>query len=268
MNLQSNFFKLVLISCCVFFGFLSLEYIVFTQFVSFASIGLFGSFIYLFSYRHNISFKGTEEVFFLSKTFWIFSGPLIVTSLVSWSKDMGVRFFINHNLGAAQLAEYSLIQSISSIGPVFLQSLISIYYLPKLYNKTIDFKSVFKKVYSLVLLLSILFFLFFFMFKNSIVSIFLDDKYENIAYLLPLLFIPNMLFLLVTFSSSYFFIKEDNRYLIVPSLLTSIIFSVSTYLSTLHFGLIGVFYSSLFSIMLNLAMVLFLIYRVQKKESL
>lgn len=246
--------RLIFIIFLLFFFEANLSLIIFSQTLSLFTL------IY-FSYRFYKKTVGFDWAIFLNfkvafqrldRSFFILSLPIAITSIASWSKDMGVRFLLHHQGDKILVADYTFINGLALVGPTFLQGIISAYYLPLIYRREIGYKSALLQVFLVLTISTIFGLIIFHFFGLNIVTILLDSKYSNALDLMPYLLISNMLFVLASFSGSYFFLIKKTTFLIIPSVLFSSSLLISCYYLIPTWGVQGAAYGVLFSTFLNL----------------
>tara|TARA_R110000744_G_scaffold64786_4_gene133221 strand:- start:929 stop:2152 length:1224 start_codon:yes stop_codon:yes gene_type:complete len=266
LNSLGSMSRLVVLALLLIFFEANLSLIVLSQVLSLFTL-IYFSYRY---YKSKIGFDWSKFLNFkivlnkLDRSFFILSLPIAITSVASWSKDMGVRFLLNHQGDKMLVADYTFINGLALVGPTFLQGIISAYYLPLIYRKEISYKSALLQVSLILTISTVVGLIVFDFFGLDIVRILLDSKYVNALDLMPYLLLSNMLFVLAGFSGSYFFLIKKTTFLILPSVLFSASLLLSCYYLIPMRGVQGAAYGILFSTTLNcfvLSLILFATWR-------
>jgi O-antigen/teichoic acid export membrane protein len=204
-------------------------------------------------------FSKTKFDFIFQRRLYIISLPLIITSLIGWSRDMGVRSILSVKLTAADVASYSLMQGVSNLVPTFLLSVFSLYFLPKIFNETISFKKAAKYVCAVSIISFFILYMIFDTFSSQLVVLFLDIQYVSDGYLISSLLLPNFLFSIIGFLNSYFIFHRITSRLIAPNLIVALCLLVlmSVYIDKL--GLYGVSWIISAVAIINILLIAFLI---------
>lgn len=203
-------------------------------------IMIFISITVLVKKKSLLLFSKTKFDFIFRSSFYVMALPLIFTSLISWSRDMGVRSILSVKLTSADVASYSLMQGVSNLVPTFLLGVFSLYFLPKIFNKTISFKKATKYVCVINIFSFCILFTIFEIFSSDLVLLFLDIQYISDGYLISSLLLPNFLFSIIGFLNSYFIFHRKTFKLIAPNFIVAICLLVLMNIYIEELGLYGV----------------------------
>lgn len=213
---------------CLFFYFLmyGTEVAIISQFVS--VVVMFIVYITFYTVHNSFSFSRllSFNFKFVDKTFFALALPIVVTSIASWSNNMGLRFIVESQLGVDAVADFSFIKGLASVGPVGLQGIVTMYFLPLLYSKQVSFKSALFKVTKLMLLVGVIGVVAIHFLSDSLIVLFLDVKYLNVNHLLLPFFISHIFIVISAFLGIYFFLIKKTYLLILPSIINASILIV------------------------------------------
>ncbi|WP_119396454.1 lipopolysaccharide biosynthesis protein [Salinibius halmophilus] len=248
MVLAFNFFysfsRVLFLLIFTFFTITSLNFLIASHMVGFLSVFLLGFYVYYRERKKQYSIarlnSDVVNVFSLDSSKFIF--PLVLTSLVSWSKEMGVRFIISINMPPDDLAAYGLLSSLASMVPIFIQGVLTIYFIPKLYSNEMTYMKVMVRGLGVLLGLLIFSFLLFWYFNSQLVAVFLSTDYLGYSYLLPYILLSSTLFSAANFVGVYFFYIRETYYLAIIGLISSLIILSLVWAATLYSQLSVVVY--------------------------
>lgn len=156
-----------------------------------------------------------------------FSTPLLIWAVFGWSRDSSLRWFIEAKLGTSDVAVFTAITSIGVIIPLALQSLVSAYIIPILYQKDegksrekLDEK--FSYFIRILYMIGIIGFAFLYMFSEVLVGLLTDSKYVGYAWSLPWVFISYYLFCCAMINATTLLVNYDTKSLLYPNLLSGV----------------------------------------------
>jgi len=220
---------------------------------------IFISIVILFKKKSLPLFSKIKFDFIFKSGLYVMAIPLMFTSLISWSRDMGVRSILSVKLTSADVASYSLMQGISNMVPTFLLGVFSLYFLPKIFNKTISFKKATKYVCAINIFSFFLLFVLFEIFSSELVLFFLDIQYVADDYLISSLLLPNFLFSIIGFLNLYFIFHRKTSKLIAPNLIVALCLLVLMSIYIEELGLYGVSWIVSIVAIINILLIVFLI---------
>ncbi|EID4343374.1 hypothetical protein LB049_004523, partial [Vibrio vulnificus] len=157
-----------------------------------------------------------------------FSAPLLIWSIFGWSRDSSLRWFIEAKLGTSDVAVFTAITSIAVIAPLALQSLVSAYVIPILYQNDegknryeLDRKFSYFIRYLYIFGLLVFFILLFY--SDLVVELFTDEKYIIYSWALPWVFLSYYLFCCSMLNCTTLLVQYDTKSLLYPNLLSGVV---------------------------------------------
>ncbi|EGR3970391.1 hypothetical protein DDN72_13070 [Vibrio cholerae] len=157
-----------------------------------------------------------------------FSAPLLIWSIFGWSRDSSLRWFIEAKLGTSDVAVFTAITSIAVIAPLALQSLVSAYVIPILYQNDegknryeLDRKFSYFIRYLYIFGLLVFFILLFY--SDFVVELFTDEKYIIYSWALPWVFLSYYLFCCSMLNCTTLLVQYDTKSLLYPNLLSGVV---------------------------------------------
>lgn len=198
-------------------------------------------------YSNNSSFSFTYinkknlEIYF--SRIWIFSYPLLIWAIFGWLRDMSNRWYLDYFLDKEQVALFAMIGSIALIAPVALQGLIGSFFIPILYQKENSQKGYTRKFLKImlpsVLVIFLISFFITYFFKDFIVLLIVDEKYLEISWMLPWMFLVYSFYVLSMMSTYELFAHKQTKKLILSSVVPGIISLVCGYFLIKEYGING-----------------------------
>ncbi len=191
-----------------------------------------------------IKIKEIRIIFF---RLWFFSYPLLVWAPFGWLRDMSNRWYLDYYIDKEAVAIFALMSSIALIIPSVIQSFISNFFTPILYQKENKDKGHIRryliKVIPALFLLFLFLFLLVFLFKNQIILLIASEKYISAAWMLPYMFLAYSLYVLSMMSNVEIFAYKDTKKLIYASSIPGIISLIGGYIFIKLYGIEGALYN-------------------------
>ncbi|MBY7959025.1 hypothetical protein KW472_19085 [Vibrio fluvialis] len=158
----------------------------------------------------------------------LFSTPLLLWGVFGWIRDSSLRWFIETGLTTADVAVFSAITSIGMIIPIAMQSLISAYIIPILYQNDTGINRVkadknFQKLGYALHLCGVLLFFVIYLSSDFLINLFTDDKYSSYSWALPWVFISYYLFCCAMISATRLLVDFNPKALFLPNFLSGVI---------------------------------------------
>ncbi|MBY7788236.1 hypothetical protein KW410_18825 [Vibrio fluvialis] len=202
-----------------------------------------------------------------------FSAPLLIWAIFGWSRDSSLRWIIETKLGTSDVAIFSAITSIGVIFPLALQSLVSAYIIPILYQsdegnnrEILDRK--FRKFIRLLYVIGLFVFLILHFFSDVVINIIADEKYINYSWLLPWVFISYYLFCCAMINATTLLVDFNTKSLFYPNLLSGIIIPCVVFVAGEEFSLYYAVLSYSLSYMLYFMVTTLIVYQSRIKNRL
>jgi O-antigen/teichoic acid export membrane protein len=178
---------------------------------------------------------------------WIFSYPLLIWAIFGWLRDMSNRWYLDHFLNKESVALFTMMGSLALIAPVALQGVIGGFCMPIIYQKENDKIGFAQKFLTILLpILAVLFFIGFvivYFAKDFIVTLFADDKYLLISWMLPWMFVTYSLYVIAMISTYEIFAHNQTKKLIFSSVLPGVIAFIGGYFLIKNYGINGALYN-------------------------
>ncbi|CCN41689.1 membrane hypothetical protein [Vibrio nigripulchritudo SO65] len=266
VNFSSGVGKLLLVTCPFLIPLFPGKELISAQAISILIIIVMSA-CFLIRKRSLVLFLKNDFSFIIQPNLYLISFPLMLTSLISWSRDMGVRSILSVKLTAADVASYSLMQGVSNLIPTFLLSVFSLYYLPKIFNGSITFRKAAIYVCTISIFSFLVSYVIFYFFGANFVLLFLDAQYISDGYLISSLLLPNFLFCIIGFLNSYFIFHRITSKLIIPNIVVAscLIIFMNVYIDTL--GLRGVSWVISLVAVINILLIGFLVITKRSKNA-
>jgi len=218
--------------------------------ISYTLLALFcgnivASFVLIYTSNGSFSFsylnKKNFEIYF--SRIWIFSYPLLIWAVFGWLRDMSNRWYLDYFLDKEQVALFAMMGSIALIAPVALQGLMGSFFIPILYQKENTQKgytrTFLKKMLPIVLGIFLVSFIITYYLKDFIVLLIADEKYLEISWMLPWMFLVYSFYVLSMMSTYELFAHKQTKKLIVSSVVPGIISLVCGYFLIKEYGING-----------------------------
>lgn len=188
-----------------------------------------------------------KEIKFFILRVWLFSSPLVIWAIFGWLRDMSNRWYLDYFLDKEYVALFAMMSSIAMIAPVALHGLIDSFFIPILYqneNKTKGHTRQFLfKLIPIVFTIFILSFMVTYIFKNEIILIIADEKYLEISWMLPWMFLTFCMYSLSMMATYELFAHKQTKKLIWSSVLPGVISMVCGYFLIKEYGINGALYN-------------------------
>ena len=174
---------------------------------------------------------------------WLFSYPLLIWAVFGWLRDMSNRWYLDYFLDKDSVALFAMMSSIALITPVALQGLIGSFIIPILYQKENTRKGYTRKFLKIMLpLVSIVFvvaFVITYFYKDFIIMMIADEKYLEISWMLPWMFLIYCIYVLSMMSTYELFAHKQTKRLILSSIVPGIISLICGYFLIKDYGING-----------------------------
>jgi len=227
-------------------------------------------------------FKNKELIFFSFLTLkefkvyllriWIFSSPLVIWAIFGWLRDMSNRWYLDYFMDKEQVALFAMMSSIAMIAPTALQGLIGSFFIPVLYqneNKTKGYTRKFLfKLIPIVFVIFILSFIVTYIFKNEIILIVADEKYLEISWMLPWMFLTFCIYTLSMMTTYELFAHKQTKKLIWSSILPGIISILCGYFLVKEYGINGALYNYIITYLSYALLTYYVVLRYIKSNKL
>jgi len=182
---------------------------------------------------------------------WLFSSPLLLWAIFGWLRDMSNRWYLDYFLDKEQVALFAMVGSIAMIAPTALSGIIGGFVVPILYQKenveegyTWKFTLKLLPVVSLVFILS---FIVTYIYKNEIILIVSDEKYLEISWMLPWLYLVFCLYTLATLSIFEIFAHKQTKKLVLANIIPGVISVVFGFFLIKEYGIEGALLNYIFT---------------------
>ncbi|ELE2167344.1 hypothetical protein RC856_004075 [Vibrio fluvialis] len=202
-----------------------------------------------------------------------FSAPLLIWAIFGWSRDSSLRWIIETKLGTSDVAIFSAITSIGVIFPLALQSLVSAYIIPILYQsdegnnrEILDRK--FRKFIRLLYVIGLFVFLILHFFSDVVINMIADEKYINYSWLLPWVFISYYLFCCAMINATTLLVDFNTKSLFYPNLLSGVVIPCVVFVAGEEFSLYYAVLSYSLSYMLYFMVTTLIVYQSRMKNRL
>lgn len=211
------------------------------------------------------------------KRLLLFSAPLILWGFFGWARDMSNRWYLEWYVDTESVAIYTVLTSVAMIYPTVIQSLVSAYYVPILYQRENERKgsvAQFMNRLAIVFMLCLTPFLFLLdKFSVELIVLFSSNFYAGYShYLVYMVFVYAMYVLSSTMAIEVFAAKKTS-YLIFPNIFPGLVSMVVGYIFIKEQGFDGAIISyfvtySVFAFIMFLTIYFFRkrVYALEKKS--
>ncbi len=190
----------------------------------------------------------------LFKIIIVFTFPLIIAGLFSYSVDVIDRFIIDHFLGNGEVGIYSFSYRIALVMNVFVLSLRSAWtpYSIRLYNEG-NYTSEFGKSFTKIIAVSLMIFLIVAMFIDDLFNFHLnefhlfDPSYRSGIIIIPVILISYFFSVLVTYYSVYPYVSGKSIHFLISDSIALVVNIVLNFLLIPIYGIMGAAAATLFS---------------------
>ena len=220
-----------------------------TLLLIFILANFFSILVMIYKNKNHISFKSLnikESKIFIWRI-WIFATPLVIWAIFGWLRDMSNRWYLDYFLDKEQVALFAMMSSIAMIAPTALQGLIGGFFVPILYQKENHTKGYVRKfsqkLLPLILVIFILSFIITYVFKNEIILIIADEKYLEISWMLPWMFLTFCIYALSMMATYEIFVYKKTRLLLWSSIAPGIVSMIGGYFFIKYYGIDGALYN-------------------------
>jgi O-antigen/teichoic acid export membrane protein len=152
-----------------------------------------------------------------------FSYPFIIWGIFGWLQQGSIKWMLGFYGSLEDVATYTLIFQIGYTPIILLGDLIMSIALPILYNHKERFKKIIIIITALLLLLFLILLLIISFNGVDIMNFLMLDKYLTSFKYIHYIIISSFIFVWAQILSSFFYISENTKYLMFPSILSSII---------------------------------------------
>ncbi|WP_461629858.1 lipopolysaccharide biosynthesis protein [Labilibaculum euxinus] len=240
-TLLEFFIKILLISLVAFYSSLSINLIFVVLFISNFLVVAWSVTERKNNYRINLINKNSCLSVFNKLS--SFSWPLLVWSIFGWFLNMANRWLIDLFLTKENVAEYSLISSISLLPSTTITGILGVFLLPIIYQRAntdimypwiIIKKTVF---FQIVFYLSLI--VFFIYLGPLVITVLASEKYINSSWMFPNLIIGSGFFAIGQVLTYEIFALKETRRLLVSTILPGIWSVVGGYFLIKYYGVYG-----------------------------
>lgn len=263
------FLQLIIISYFIYNSSLNIVVILFASIIA-NSCSLL---ILLFNIKENIRIKNftISNIKFVSNYILKYSIPLVIWGGFLWAQNMIVRWYVEYYMTKEDVANFSVMTSLALLPSTALISIIGQYIVPKSYLKENEEKGFIAKTnlkilfYTSIILFSIIIVTYFI--KDFIIRLFLDEKYINVSWSLPILMIGTSLYTIgqVLIYEIYYYKKPA---VLLASNIIPGLFSILTGIFFIKFwGYSGAIITNVLSFALSGIITYFTVYNFSKKNN-
>ena len=196
---------------------------------------------------------------------WLFASPLVIWAIFGWLRDMSNRWYLDYFLDKEQVALFAMMSSIAMIAPTALMGLVGGFFVPILYQKENKTKGYIRqflyKMLPLTLILFLLSFVVTYFFKNTIVLMIADEKYLEISWMLPWMFLIFSLYVLSMMATYEIFAYKKTKLLVWSSIFPGIISIIGGYFLIQKYGINGALYNYMITYISYAILTFFVVFR-------
>jgi O-antigen/teichoic acid export membrane protein len=224
------------------------------------------SIVLLFSYQREFVKLNLPVFIDINKKVFLFALPLLLWSGFGWTRDMSMRWFLEYNATLIDVAIFTILSSIATVLPKMIQSVVSVYIMPIMYESNKGKQSEINgqgllKLVKLLVLLGFIFFSFIYFFSGFVVSTLTDSKYAEHSQYLPYMFICYYLFCCSQIYSSLLLVNFKPYKLFFPNLISGLVVLVSGIVFVPQYGFVSAIYSYCLSYLLFAIISVFITYK-------
>lgn len=209
--------------------------------------------VFIFSYSKLITYQNDIFIIFSSVFSDIlkYSLPLIIWGVFIWAQNMMGRWYLDIFLAKSDVANFSVMTSLALIPGATIVALIGQFFAPIAYSTENDNPGYISLMNKMIFIFSILFWLLVIIItcflKDFLIQIFLDKKYLNVSWSLPVLMIGTAIYSIgqVLIYEIYYY-KKPNL-LLVSNVLPGIFALVVGFFIIKKYGFAGAVYSNVMS---------------------
>lgn len=176
-----------------------------------------------------------------------FGYPFIIMAIFTWARDMSGRWIIDMYLDKSTVALFSVLTAIAMIIPAGIQTILSSYVVPIIYQRENVQKGFARKITNVIFITIPIFFsttaLIVYEFSDTIISFFATDVYSVSPWILTTLFVSYSFYTLAMFSIYEILANEQSKLLIFPSILSGVVSIASGLILITQYGFEGAIYS-------------------------
>lgn len=234
----------------------------------------FSVIVFILSYKNLISFQYFKLETFKSVFSDIFkySLPLIFWGIFLWAQNMIGRWYIDIFLNKTDVANYSIMTSLALIPGTAIVALVGQFVVPIVYVKENQNYGYISSTNKKIVLLSLVFWIFViivtYFLKDILIQIFLDKKYINVSWSLPLLMIGTAAYSIgqVLIYEIYYYKKPD--LLLIANILPGLFSIIFGFFIIKNFGFVGAVYTYVVSYVISGIMTLIIVARFSKSQKI
>lgn len=188
---------------------------------------------------HKVSLVQLVDIW---KKIAVFSMPLLIWGGFGWLRDSSLRWFINQHIGINEVAAFSALSSMAVVIPMAVQSILSAYVIPILYENDNGIEKdlvqrKFKDLMKFVYFLGVIIFAFLLFFSDALVTILADEKYSQYSKFFPWMFLSYYIFCCSMLSATRFLVNFNTRKLLMPNLVSGVVTLLGGFFFIEQFGL-------------------------------
>ena len=234
----------------------------------------FSVIVFILSYKNLISFQYFKLETFKSVFSDIFkySLPLIFWGIFLWAQNMIGRWYIDIFLNKTDVANYSIMTTLALIPGTAIVALVGQFVVPIVYVKENQNYGYISSTNKKIVLLSLVFWIFViivtYFLKDILIQIFLDKKYINVSWSLPLLMIGTAAYSIgqVLIYEIYYYKKPD--LLLIANILPGLFSIIFGFFIIKNFGFVGAVYTYVVSYVISGIMTLIIVARFSKSQKI
>ncbi|MEZ7913417.1 oligosaccharide flippase family protein [Macellibacteroides fermentans] len=230
--------------------------------------------VFIFSYRklftyENLNFKIFGAVF---SDILRYSLPLILWGVFLWAQNMVGRWYLEFFLNKTNVANYSIMTSLALIPGTAIIALVGQFVVPIVYTNESDnpgyISIINKKIFLISVVFWILVIIITYFFKDILIQVFLDKKYVDISWSLPILMIGTAIYSIgqVTIYEIYYY-KKPNL-LIAANILPGLFSVIFGYFIIKSHGYAGAIFTNVASYIISGLLTIFIVLRFGKTNKL
>ena len=230
--------------------------------------------VFIFSYRklftyENLNFKIFGAVF---SDILRYSLPLILWGVFLWAQNMVGRWYLEFFLNKTNVANYSIMTSLALIPGTAIIALVGQFVVPIVYTNESDnpgyISIINKKIFLISVVFWILVIIITYFFKDILIQVFLDKKYVDISWSLPILMIGTAIYSIgqVTIYEIYYY-KKPNL-LIAANILPGLFSVIFGYFIIKSHGYAGAIFTNVASYIISGLLTIIIVVRFSKTNKL
>lgn len=203
------------------------------------------------------------------KDVFLYSYPLIFWGIFNWTQAMVGRWFVDFYLEKADVANFSMIFSLSLLPSTAIATVVGNFFVPIAYtNENLSkgfIHEYIKKILLIVCAVWTFVMLFVYLCSESLVLLFLDKKYLDISWYLTWGLFGTGVYTLGQISVYELYYYKKIKCLLLPNLLPGLVTMVGCWIFIPLYGFSAAVYNNVFTYALSGALTLFFTFHYGKK---